>query len=385
MRRLTRLKEDVDVWHGLSRRVQESLDLLELAQEDDDQAMAEEIAAEAEKLASELDRLEFRLQFSGPHDGKDAILAIYAGAGGTESQDWAEMLLRMYLRWAEQRGYETELLETMPGDEAGIKNATISVAGRYAYGYLRSERGVHRLVRLSPFDSAHRRHTSFALVEVMPDVEEAIEIEIKPEDLKTDIYRAAGAGGQHVQKNATAVRITHIPTGIVASCQNERSQVQNRLMAKKVLHARLFALEEAKREKERAKLKGEHVSAGWGNQIRSYVLHPYRMVKDLRTGHETGSSDAVLNGDLDPFMNAYLQSTISEAQQYYLVARQAVRRCPCGFLRLSPLVTYHGRYWSCSPTSFSMLDGPWCSPIMGSYVGLRRSVAMTLLKPAGNG
>ncbi len=315
MRRLTRLKEDVDVWHGLSRRVQESLDLLELAQEDDDQAMAAEIAAEAEKLASELNRLEFRLQFSGPHDGKDAILAIYAGAGGTESQDWAEMLLRMYLRWAEQRGYETELLETMRSDEAGIKSATISVAGRYAYGYLRSERGVHRLVRLSPFDSAHRRHTSFALVEVMPDVEEAIKIEIKPEDLKTDIYRAAGAGGQHVQKNATAVRITHIPTGIVASCQNERSQVQNRLMAMKVLQARLFALEEAKREEERAKLKGEHVSAGWGNQIRSYVLHPYHMVKDLRTGYETGNSDAVLDGDLDPFMNAYLQSTISEAQQ----------------------------------------------------------------------
>lgn len=314
MQQLTRLKEEVGAWRGLSSRVTELLGLLELVQEEDDQAMAKEIAAEAQNLSTELARLEFRLQFSGPYDAKDAILAIHAGAGGTESQDWAEMLLRMYLRWAEQHDYETELLETMPGEEAGIKSATISVVGRYAYGYLKSERGVHRLVRLSPFDAAHRRHTSFALVEVMPDIEEDIEIEIKPEDLKVDVFRAAGAGGQHMQKNATAVRITHIPTGIVASCQNERSQVQNRQMAMKVLRARLFTLEEAKREEERAKLKGEHVSAGWGNQIRSYVLHPYRMVKDLRTGYETGNADAVLDGGLDAFMSAYLQSTINEAQ-----------------------------------------------------------------------
>jgi peptide chain release factor 2 len=314
MRRLTRLKEEVEVWRGLSRRVTESLALLELVQDEDDQAMGEEIAAEAEELYAELDKLEFRLMFSGPHDAKDAIVGIYAGAGGTESQDWAAMLLRMYLRWAEQHDYEAELLDTTPGEAAGIKSATFSVVGPYAYGYLRSERGVHRLVRLSPFDSAHRRHTSFALVEVMPDIEDAIEIEIKPEDLKMDVFRAAGAGGQHVQKNATAVRITHIPTGIIASCQNERSLVQNRQMATKVLRARLFALEEAKREEERAKLKGEHVSAGWGNQIRSYVLHPYRMVKDLRTGYETGSTEGVLDGGLDPFMNAYLESTMSEPQ-----------------------------------------------------------------------
>jgi peptide chain release factor 2 len=315
MQQLTRLKGDVNLWRGLSKRVQDSLTLLELAQEDQDQAMAEEIESEVERVSTELDRLEFLLRFSGPHDAKDAILSIHAGAGGTESQDWAEMLLRMYLRWAEQHDYETEMLDTMFGDEAGIKSVTVSVVGRYAYGYLRGERGVHRLVRLSPFDAAHRRHTSFALVEVMPDVEEEIEIEIKPDDLKIEVFRAAGAGGQHVQKNATAVRITHIPTGIVASCQNERSQVQNRLMAMKVLRARLFALEEAKQEEELAKLKGEHVSAGWGNQIRSYVLHPYHMVKDLRTDYETGNATAVLDGNLDPFMEAYLQSTIKENQQ----------------------------------------------------------------------
>jgi len=312
MQRLTRLKEDVETWRGLSRRVGELLDLLELAREESDDTIGEEIAAEAAELSKELEKLEFRLLFSGPHDARDAILAIHAGAGGTESQDWAEMLLRMYLRWAEQHGYKTELLESMPGEEAGIKSATISVAGPYAYGYLKAERGVHRLVRLSPFDAAHRRHTSFALVEVMPDIGDAINIEIKPDDLRIDVFRAAGAGGQHVQKNATAVRITHIPTGIVATCQNERSQLRNRQMAMKVLRARLFALEEAKREAERAKLKGKHVSAGWGNQIRSYVLHPYRMVKDLRTGYETGNADAVLDGKLDEFIKAYLESTVGE-------------------------------------------------------------------------
>jgi peptide chain release factor 2 len=314
MRQLTRLTEEVEVWRDLSKRVTDLLGLLELARDENDEAMAGEIAAEADEVYRQLDKLEFRLKFSGPHDARDAIVSIHAGAGGTESQDWAEMLLRMYLRWAEQHSHETELLETMHGEEAGIKSTTFSVIGPYAYGYLRSERGVHRLVRLSPFDAAHRRHTSFALVEVMPDVEDAIEIEVRPEDLKIDVFRAAGAGGQHVQKNATAVRITHIPTGVIASCQNERSQVQNRQVAMKVLRARLFALEEAKREKEWAKLKGEHVSAGWGNQIRSYVLHPYRMVKDLRTGYETGNADAVLNGDLDPFISAFLESTIGEAQ-----------------------------------------------------------------------
>jgi len=314
MQQLTRLKANVDLWRGLSTRVKESLGLLELAQADNDQKMGEEIAAEAKKLAEELADLEFRLAFSGPYDDRNAILSIHAGAGGTESQDWAAMLLRMYLRWAEERKFETEMLETMPGEEAGIKSATVSIVGPYAYGYLTSERGVHRLVRLSPFDAAHRRHTSFALVEVIPDVEGEAQSDINPDDLRIDVYRAGGHGGQNVQKNATAVRITHIPTGIVASCQNERSQMQNREMAMKVLRARLFALEEAKREEERAKLKGQHVSAGWGNQIRSYVLHPYHMVKDLRTEYETGNTDAVLDGRLDPFMKAYLASMVGESQ-----------------------------------------------------------------------
>jgi peptide chain release factor 2 len=314
MQQLTRLKENVGQWRGLSARIKELLELLELAQADNDQSMGEEIAADAGKVAEELADLEFRLAFSGPHDTSDAILSIHAGAGGTESQDWASMLLRMYLRWAEENKYETELLETMPGEEAGIKSATVSVAGPYAYGYLVSERGVHRLVRLSPYDAAHRRHTSFALVEVIPDVEETAEVEINPDDLHIDVYRAGGHGGQNVQKNSTAVRITHIPTGIIAACQNERSQMQNREMAMKVLRARLFALEEAKREEERARLKGKHISAGWGNQIRSYVLHPYHMVKDLRTGHETGNTDAVLDGALNPFIKAYLQSMVGERQ-----------------------------------------------------------------------
>jgi peptide chain release factor 2 len=315
MQQLTRLREDVELWRGLSARIKELLELLELAQAEGDERMGQEIAADAEKVADELSDLEFRLAFSGPHDASNAILSIHAGAGGTESQDWAAMLLRMYLRWAEQNQYETELLDTMPGEEAGIKSATVSVVGPYAYGYLTSERGVHRLVRLSPFDAAHRRHTSFALVEVIPDVEDTTEVAINPDDLRIDVFRAGGHGGQNVQKNATAVRITHVPTGIVASCQNERSQMQNREMAMKVLRARLFALEEAKREEERAKLKGKHVSAGWGNQIRSYVLHPYHMVKDLRTGYETGNTEAVLDGHLEPFIKAYLQSMVGEAQE----------------------------------------------------------------------
>jgi len=313
MQQLTRLKEDVEVWRGLSRRVVELQGLLELAKADDDQGMAQEIASETDTLALELGGQEFRLLLGGPHDSSDAIVSIHAGAGGTESQDWAAILLRMYLRWAEEHKYETETLETMPGEEAGIKSVTFSVSGQHAFGYLRSERGVHRLVRLSPFDAAHRRHTSFALVEVVPDIEDAIEIEIRPDDLKMDVYCSSGHGGQNVQKTATAVRITHVPSGVIASCQNERSQMQNRQVAMKVLRARLFALEEAKREEERARLKGKHVTAGWGNQIRSYVLHPYHMVKDLRTEYETGNTDAVLDGRLEPFMRAYLESTVGEA------------------------------------------------------------------------
>ncbi len=312
MQQLTRLKDEVGVWLDLSKRVGDLVALLAIARDEEDEGMAEEIGEEVSRVCAELDRLEFRLMFNGPYDRRDALVSIYAGAGGTESQDWASMLVRMYLRWAEQNDYEAEMLDSMPGEEAGLKSATLSIVGPYAYGYLRSEKGVHRLVRLSPFDSAHRRHTSFALVEVMPDIEDEIEIEINPEDIRVDVFRAAGAGGQHMQKNATAVRITHLPTGIVATCQNERSQAQNRMMAMKVLRARLFALEEAKQEEQLAKIKGEHVSARWGNQIRSYVLHPYRMVKDLRTDYETGNAEGVLDGNLNGFMHAYLESTMAE-------------------------------------------------------------------------
>jgi peptide chain release factor 2 len=314
MQQMTRHKEAVDLWRGLSKHISDMRELLDLVEADDNAGMAEELDRDIEKVEGELEDLEFRLGFSGPHDFGNAILSIHAGAGGTESQDWASMLLRMYLRWAESHGFETEMLESMPGEEAGIKSATVSVVGEYAFGYLKSERGVHRLVRLSPFDAAHRRHTSFVLVEVVPDIEDEIEVQINPDDLKIDTFCAGGHGGQNVQKNATAIRITHVPSGIIASCQNERSLAQNRAMAMKVLRGRLFAMEDAKREEERARLKGKHVSAGWGNQIRSYVLHPYHMVKDLRTDYEVGNTDAVLDGNLDSFMQAYLKSMVGEAQ-----------------------------------------------------------------------
>jgi peptide chain release factor 2 len=248
---------------------------------------------------------------SGRYDRDNVILNVHAGAGGTDSQDWAQMLERMYLRWAEAHGYRTEALDRSEGEEAGIKSSTVSIEGEYAYGFLRSERGVHRLVRLSPFDSAHRRHTSFALVEVYPQVERDEDITLQPADLKIDTFRSAGAGGQNVQKNETAIRITHLPTGIVVTCQNERSQTQNRENALRVLKARLLDVQRQKQEEELARLKGEHVKAEWGSQIRSYVLHPYQMVKDHRTGHETGNTNAVLDGDLDGFMEAFLRESIT--------------------------------------------------------------------------
>jgi peptide chain release factor 2 len=248
--------------------------------------------------------------FSGKFDRGDALLAIHAGAGGTDSQDWAMMLERMYLRWAENHGFTTEILDYSEGEEAGIKSATIAVNGSYAYGYLRPEKGVHRLVRLSPFDAAHRRHTSFALVEVLPQVENDAEVDINPDDLRIDVYRSSSAGGQNVQKNATAIRITHIPTGIVVTCQNERSQTQNRENAMRVLRARLLELKQQEQEDQMAELRGEFKKVEWGSQIRSYVLHPYQMVKDHRTDYETGNTTAVLNGDIDGFIEAYLRVNV---------------------------------------------------------------------------
>jgi peptide chain release factor 2 len=315
MRRLSSLQDEVTTWRGLGRRVSDGLDLLALAESEEDESITSELLAEVEVIEVALEKLEFQLRLSGKHDRDDALLSIHAGAGGTESQDWAEMLLRMYLRWAEASGYKTEILDSMAGEEAGLKSVTALIQGSWAYGYLKTERGVHRLVRLSPFDAAHRRHTSFSLVEVMPDIESDIEINVNPDDLKIDVYKSSGAGGQHVQKNATAIRITHEPTGVVVTCQNERSQTQNREVAMRILRGRLYELERQKREEEQARLKGEHVEAGWGNQIRSYVLHPYKMVKDHRTGYEVGNAEAVLDGRLDGFIEAYLKQMVGQEER----------------------------------------------------------------------
>ena len=313
MRRLSALQDEVDSWRGLSSRVTDALDLVELASLEQDETIIEDLGVEVKAIESALEKREFQVRMSGKHDRSDALLSIHAGAGGTESQDWTEMLLRMYLRWAEARKYGTEIVDSMPGDEAGLKSVTVLVEGPWAYGYIKTERGVHRLVRLSPFDSAHRRHTSFALVEVVPDIDDSIEIVIRPDDVRVDVYKSSGAGGQHVQKNSTAIRLTHEPTGIVVTCQNERSQAQNREMAMRILRGRLHDLERQKQEEEQARLKGEHIDAGWGNQIRSYVLHPYKMVKDHRTSHEVGNADAVLDGRLDDFIEVYLRQTAGQS------------------------------------------------------------------------
>lgn len=310
MRELDKLRFDLATWHGLDKSISDQLEMLDLAEGENDSDIVAEVAIETKRLSSQLAALEFELQLGGPYDDRSAIVAVHAGAGGTESQDWAQMLMRMYLRWAERRGYKTSILDMAEGEEAGIKSATFEVNGRLAYGYLKSERGVHRLVRLSPYDSAHRRHTSFALVEVLPAVDEAVEVTVNPDDLKIDVFRSSGAGGQNVQKTSTAIRITHLPSGLVVTCQNERSQVQNRETAMRILQARLLQIEQDKRDEEQLRMKGQHVAAGWGNQIRSYVLHPYNMVKDHRTDYETSNTAAVLDGDLDDFMASFLRSTV---------------------------------------------------------------------------
>ena len=278
--------------------------------EDEIEALRPDLERDLSSLQADFARLETQLQLSEPYDDRSAIVSIHAGAGGTESQDWAEMLMRMYLRWAERNGFRTEILDRTEGEEAGVKSVTIGLDGPYAYGRLRSERGVHRLVRISPYDSQKRRHTSFALVEVMPEVADAGEVEINPDELRVDTYRASGAGGQHVNKTDSAVRITHLPTGIVVTCQNERSQAQNRERAMAVLRAKLVERAEEQRELEMARLRGVHVEAGWGNQIRSYVLQPYTLVKDHRTAAESTNPTAVLEGDIDAFSEAYLRSRI---------------------------------------------------------------------------
>jgi len=302
------LRGTITLWRDLEARAADVSAAVELLEESGDDDLAAEVERESATLEADFARERTQLLFSGEYDERGALLSISAGAGGTEATDWAEMLLRMYLRWAERHRFHTEVVDQQEGEQAGLKSVTVEVDGRAAYGWLRAERGVHRLVRISPFDSQKRRQTTFALVEVLPEVDDDVaEIELDWDEIRVDTFRSQGAGGQHVNKTDSAVRLTHLPTGIVAQSQNERSQTQNRETAIKVLKARLLerALEE--KEAETRRLKGEHVEAGWGNQIRSYVLHPYQMVKDLRTGHETSNTGAVLDGDLDTFMQAELE------------------------------------------------------------------------------
>lgn len=310
MRERERLRERLEPWKALRRKMEELLAFYRLAREEGAEELEEEIAQEVQRVEEELERWETQALLSGEYDQANAIVSISPGAGGTESQDWAEMLLRMYLRWAEEHGYEVDLVEVQPGEGAGIKGATFIVRGPYAYGYLKTERGVHRLVRISPFDANHRRHTSFAAVDVVPELGEEVKVEIREEDLKIETFRASSAGGQHMQKNETAVRITHLPTGIVVSCQNERSQLRNRETALKILKARLFERERQKQRERLQQLRGEQGAIAWGNQIRSYVLHPYQMVKDHRTGVETSDTQGVLDGDLDAFIRAALKERV---------------------------------------------------------------------------
>jgi peptide chain release factor 2 len=308
MKTLASLENEIKSWKNLEERLNYALELAELGEE----SLTADLESEVKSIQAEIEKREFDAMLSGEFDQGDALLAIHAGAGGNDAQDWAEMLQRMYLRWAEKRGFETETLDLTPGEEAGIKSTTIAINGSYAYGYLRSEKGVHRLVRISPFDSSSRRHTSFVLIEILPQVEDDSSIQLNPNDLRIDTFRSAGAGGQSVQKNDTAVRITHIPTGLVASCQNERSQTQNREMAMKVLKGRLLELKQQERKEKIEELRGEYQKAEWGSQIRSYVLHPYHMVKDHRTDFEVGNTEGVLDGGLDPFIESYLRKTLGE-------------------------------------------------------------------------
>ena len=304
------LERDLQFISKIIEKKEEVEVLFELAQEGEN--VIQELTDAITDFKEIISQAELLTLFTEKEDSKNAILTIHPGAGGTESQDWAQMLLRMYLRYAEQKGFTAETIDIQPGEEAGIKSAIVEVKGDYAYGYLKCEHGVHRLVRLSPFDADHARHTSFALVEVLPEAEAAMDIKINPEDLKIDTFRSSGPGGQHMQKTSSAVRVTHLPTGLVATCQGQRSQHQNKEAALKILYSRLLELERTKKEEERVKLKGERIEAAWGNQIRSYVLHPYKMVKDHRTDYEVHDAEAVLDGELDGFITAYLRSKVGK-------------------------------------------------------------------------
>lgn len=300
------IQDVIREWEGWWNSIEEHELLLEMASEENDNESELEVAEQLKVLQSEIAVAEVECMFSGEHDGSNAIVSIHAGAGGTEAQDWVDILLRMYLRWAEGRGFKTDILDYLPGDEAGVKSVTVLFKGRNAYGYLRSELGIHRLVRISPFDSSGRRHTSFASVMVMPELDDSVDVKIEEKDLRVDTYRASGAGGQHVNKTDSAIRLTHLPTNVVVQCQNERSQHRNKDMAMKMLAARLYELEKQKQAEAQEGLSGDKKEIAWGSQIRSYVLQPYRMIKDHRTEHETGNVDAVLDGGLDPFIKSYL-------------------------------------------------------------------------------
>ncbi|WP_288312035.1 peptide chain release factor 2 [uncultured Selenomonas sp.] len=303
---LNDVKISVDKFKSLKAKFEDAQTLWEMAMEDGDESLEEEIKDALDKVADGLENLQLEVLLSGPYDANNAILTLHAGAGGTEAQDWTQMLLRMYGRWAERHGFTVETADLLPGDEAGVKSATLFIKGHNAYGFLKSEKGIHRLVRISPFDANARRHTSFAACDIMPEIDDAVEVDINMADVRVDTYRASGAGGQHINKTSSAVRMTHEPTGIVVQCQNERSQLQNREQCLKMLRAKLFELEQEKKEKELAKLEGDQQKIEWGSQIRSYVFQPYTMVKDHRTNEETGNVQAVMDGNLDPFIRAYL-------------------------------------------------------------------------------
>lgn len=301
------LKAVYDTFHQLEMDYEEVALLFEMYQEDPEEELLKELVMQLQKLEADSQKYELSMLLNGPHDQNSAILELHPGAGGTESQDWGSMLLRMYMRWSEQHGYRVETIDYQDGDEAGIKSVTLLIEGLNAYGYLKSEKGVHRLVRISPFDAAGKRHTSFCSVDIVPQLEEDIDFEINPDDLKIDVYRASGAGGQHINKTSSAVRITHLPTGIVTQSQAQRSQFKNKDQAMSMLKAKLYQLEEEKKAAELAAIRGEQKEIAWGSQIRNYVFHPYSLVKDLRSGYETGNIGAVMDGDLDPFMDAYLK------------------------------------------------------------------------------